>query len=300
MDEIEPSVTKWVAQASHLIGELFDLARPYLEGIEGGLEEPVRFISSQLFLDCHFSSESVLILVSHLKEWDAELINRAIIEGTVKYVYLMDGEAEDRRRKAYEYWNLIPDFMSIKRSERAKVFLRDVDNPDSVEWLPFKELVISDAEIDARRHGMNRQQRSVLEEDWSFSGIVKRYSQSEHPGLRFMKHLAHGYGMSSHLLHKDGEGIGMVWERYQREPRRQAAVKFGHLSRLVSDVCSFAKFRTLRLLNACKRDVSPVWELQSRYQSLEEGLNAAASYFSKTEYNHAPKDGAGDSTNPDS
>lgn len=285
MDEMQHSAMRWAAEASHLIGELFDLAKPYLEGLEGDLEEPVRFISSQLFIDCHLSSESVLILVSHLKEWDADLINRAVIEGTVKYTYLMDGEAEDRRRKAHEYWNLMPDFMSIKRSERAKAFLQEVYDPDTVEWLPFKELVISDAEVDARRHGMNRQQRSGLEQDWSFSGIVQRYSQSEQTGLRFMKHLANGYGMSSHLIHKDGDGVGMVWERYQREPRRQAAVKSGHLSRLVSDVCAFAKFRTARLLKACKLDVASMQEIDSRYQPLEKSLKAAASHFSETEYN---------------
>lgn len=284
MDEMQHSAKKRAAEASQLIGELFDLATPYLEGIEGGLEEPVRFISSQLFIDCHLSSESVLILVSNFKEWDSDLINRAVIEGTVKYVYLMDGEAEDRKRKAHEYWNLMPDFMSIKRSERARAFLQEVGDPDSVEWLPFKELLISDAEVDARRHGTNRQQRSSLEQDWSFSGIVQRYSQSDQPGLRFMKHLAHGYGMSSHLIHKDGDGIGMVWERYQREPRRQAAVRSAHLSRLVSDVCAFAKFRTARLLHACKRDLTPIRELESRYRSLDESLKSANAHFSQTEY----------------
>jgi len=287
MDEMQHSAMKWAAEASQLIGELFDIARPYLEGVEGGLEEPVRFISTQLFIDCHLSSESVLILVSNLKEWDADLINRAVIEGTVKYVYLMDGKAEDRQRKAHEYWNLMPDYMSIKRSERAKAFLEEVGDSEAVEWLPFKELVISDTEVDARRHGTNRQQRTSLEQDWSFSGIVQRYSQSDQPGLRFLKHLAHGYGMSSHLIHKDGDGIGMVWERCRREPKRQMAVKSGHLGRLVSDICAFANFRTARLLLACKVDVAPIRELESRYQSLNESLKAAGSHFSKTEYEEA-------------
>jgi len=287
MDDMQQYAMRWAVEASQLIGELFDMARPCLEGVEGGLEEPVRFISSQLFIDCHLSSESVLILVSNLKEWDADLINRAVIEGTVKYVYLMDGVAEDRKRKAHEYWNLMPDFMSIKRSERAKAFLQEVGDPDSVEWLPFKELVISETEVDARRHGTNRQQRTSLEQEWSFFGIVQRYSQSDQLDLRFLKHLAHGYGMSSHLIHKDGDGVGMVWERYRRDPKRHAAVKSGHLSRLVSDVCAIAKFRTARLFHACKLDVAPIRVLESRYRSLDESLKEADSHFSQTEYAEA-------------
>ncbi len=287
MEEIQQSAMKWASGASHLIGELFDLSRPYLEGIEGDLQEPVRFVSSQLYIDCHLSSESVLILVSNVKEWDADLINRAVIEGTVKYVYLMDGGAEDRRRKAIQYWNLMPDLMSIKRSERAKAFLQDIGDPDSVEWLPLKELVISEGEVKSRQHGLNRKERSSLEHDWSFSGIVQRYSMSDQPGLRFMKHFAHGYGMSSHLIHKDGDGIGMVWERYQREPRHQAAVKAAHISRLVSDVCAFAKFRTARLLQACKVEVTPIREIESRYQWLNESFKEATCHFSQTEYKEA-------------
>lgn len=41
--------------------------------------------------------------------------------------------------------------------------------------------------------------------------------------------------MSSHLLHKDADGIGMVWDRYGRDSVRQSAAKLGQSARVVSD-----------------------------------------------------------------
>ena len=105
-----------------------------------------------------------------------------------------------------------------------------------------------------------------------------------------MTHLAHNYGMSSHLIHKDGDGVAMSWERYQREPQQKKAVTMGHIARLTSDVCSLAKFRTARLLNACNKQKSFIKDVESRYQWLENSLKKAGAHFIKTEYSKAQQD----------
>jgi len=69
--------------ASHLIGEYFDFAKPYIDKEFRGLELKVRFVSAQLFIDCHLTSESILLLVRAEKEWDAELLARSVVEGTL-------------------------------------------------------------------------------------------------------------------------------------------------------------------------------------------------------------------------
>lgn len=282
---MEQALKSWAGLASHFIGECFDLAKPFIDSNFQGLDPLVRFVAAQLFIDCHLSSESVLLLVREQKEWDADLISRSVMEGSFKFTYMLDGSTEEIKAKVHEYWNLLPQFSTIKHSERAKRFLDEVPNPDSPEWKPFRDLVVDDSEISMIRVTYSRQERQVLEERWSFSGICKTFAAAENDGLRMLAHLVHGYGMSSHLLHKDADGIGMVWDRYQRDHERQTAVKLGHSARVVSDVSTFAKLRLFALMRACNAPTHSLSELEEKYAApLFAELTKAGSTFTEVEY----------------
>lgn len=275
----------WTGYASQFTGECFDLAKPFIDSECQKLDPLVRFVAAQLFIDCHLSSESVLLLIRAQKEWDADLISRSVMEGSFKFTYMLDGSADEIKAKAHEYWNLLPQFYTIKHSERAKRFLEDVPNPDSPEWQPFHDLIIDDSEIATTRATFSRQERQYLEEKWSFSGICKSFAKSENSGLKMFAHLVHGYGMSSHLLHKDAGGIGMVWERNRRDTERQMAVKLGHSARVVSDVCSYSKLRLFTLLRACNMPTQALSELEEKYaDSLFFELTKANHSFTEVEY----------------
>jgi hypothetical protein len=90
--------------------------------------------------------------------------------------------------------------------------------------------------------------------------------------------------MSSHLLHKDGDGVGMVWDRYRRAPERQVAVQLGHSARIVSDVCTFAKLRLMFLLRACSKPCVNFRNLEKRYETLFSGIDEAQRHFNCVEY----------------
>ncbi|NOV28606.1 DUF5677 domain-containing protein [Methylomonas sp. ZR1] len=274
----------WAGLSSHFIGDCFDIAKPYLDKQYGGMDAYVRFVSSHLFIDCHLSSESSLLLIREAKEWDADIINRSVMEGTIKYVFLMDGKSSDIQIKAYEYWEQLPNYMAIKHHERASNFLNEVPNPDDPEWIPFKKLLLTEQEIDSLRNGTNRADRNKLEQKWSFSEITKSFSVSQSKGLRLLVHLAHGYGMSSHLIHKDGDGVGMVWERYGRNQDEQFAVKLAHCARIVSDLCTFSKLRLFWLLKFCNQKTDVIHNIEERYQILFDELRKAGQNFTKVEY----------------
>lgn len=275
----------WSGLASHFIAECFDLAKPFIEDDHAGLDPLVRFVAAQLFIDCHLSSESILLLIRQQKEWDADLIARSVMEGSFKFTYMLDGSDEEVKTKVHEYWNLLPRFYDIKHSERAKRFLDEIPNPDDPEWQPFRDLIIDDSEIASTRATFSRQERQALEERWSFTGICKTFAKSENSGLRQFAHLTHGYGMSSHLLHKDADGIGMVWERNGRDLERQTAVKLGHSARVVSDVCSFAQLRLFTLLHACHQPTLAIREIEKRYAGpLFSELTKANQKFTEVEY----------------
>jgi hypothetical protein len=274
----------WAALASHFIGECFDYSRPFIEVNSDCWDPQVRFVSTQLYIDCHLTSESVLILINAIKEWDADLICRSVIEGTIKYVYMLTGRNEEKLIKAREYWCILPSFSSIKRSERLKRFFEVVSNPESSEWRAYRELILNDVEVESIRKGYTRVERQEMEERWSFAGITKQLSQSEDPVLRETTILAHGYGMSSHLLHKDGVGVSIVRDRMGRELEHEEAIKLAHAARIVSDICFFSELRLRYLLKIHGENTNFLNELRGKYSLLFEQTRNALKSFNKSEY----------------
>lgn len=272
--------------ASNFIGMCFDQAKPLLDKDSIAVNPYVRFVSTQLFINCHLTSESVLILIQEDKVWDADILIRSVAEGSFKYVYMLMGDEEEIIEKVKEYWDILPLFSDIKHSNIAKDVLEAVQDPVDPHWNPFRELIRDDNTVEQIRKNYSRTQRNKLNEKWSFAGISRYFSNSKDERLKHLANLVHGYGMSSHSLHKDAIGVGVVWERFQREPERQNAAKIGHSARVVSDVCAFAKLRLFFLLKLCKKELTSIGEIEKQYEALFSELSKAGSYFTDVEYGH--------------
>ena len=90
--------------------------------------------------------------------------------------------------------------------------------------------------------------------------------------------------MSSHLIHKDGDGVGMVWERCVRNTEEQAWVKSAHIARSISDLCTFAEMRSLFLFQFCGEKPAFSETLRQNYEPLFAGLKGALQEFNSKEY----------------
>lgn len=276
------------SQSSHFIGQCHDLVSSFISKEDPEPDKDVQSVCAQLYIDCQLTSESALVLVQVGKEWDAEILIRAVLEGTVKFLYIFHGERSKIIRRVSEYLDILPDFGAIRRHDKASLFLSEVADPDSLTWKPFHDLLLPDQIIEQKRHGMNRTLRKKLEQDWSFTEMLKSFSDDDR--LRKLRsHLLHGYGLSSHLIHKDGDGVGMVWERRQRSPQRQEAIATSHACRILSDVCSYAQLRTEQLLIFKGKNTSPIWELREKYSDLFSLLAKGNDQFVSTEYSDTEK-----------
>lgn len=282
--DMEDKLKAWSSIASHFVGEHFDHCKPFLDKDYQGLDPLVRFVSTQLYISCQMSSQSSLILLREGQEWDADIINRSLIEGVVKYVYMLSGDETERLEKVKEYWKILPEFSSIKRSSRVKSFLNAKSGDVNNDYRPFEDLLLDDVEIEELRNGTNKKERKLLDQKWSFSNIVSEFSKSDDKGLSLFSHLAHNYGMSSHLIHKDGDGIAMIWDRCTRPEERMYAAKLSHSARVISDVCSFAELRTIFLMKACNQELDVIHVLKENYKSLFDELNDAYKSFLDVEY----------------
>ena len=277
-------LSSWASLSSHLIGQHYDIATPILNQEFCDLPVDAQFVISQLFSDCHLSAESVLILVKEGKAWDAEIILRSVFEGSIKLTYILNGSKQEIANKADEYWNVLPLFAAIKRSRNAKQVLEAVEDASDITWLPLHEVLLPDIEVERIQKQYPKSVRSAMEQKWSCSEIMLRFGKSDNMALQKLSKLMHGYSMGSHLIHKDADGIGMVWERYQRDDRRQDAVFLAHSARLVSDVCAYSKLRLLSLLHAVGKKAKCIDQVDKEYDLLYSQLRQASGSFSDVEY----------------
>lgn len=283
--ELKIIFRSWAGLASHFIGSCFDIASSYLDQEYKDVNPLVSFVSSQLFIDCHLTSESVLILLMEGKEWDADILCRSILEGSFKYIYMLLGSPEEVVKKVEEYWLILPMFSDIKRSERVSFLLSKLEETErDKEWEALREQIIDETQINLIRSKYNKKQRKAMEEQWSFSGICKYFKDSKQAQLEFLSGLTYSYGASSHLLHKDADGIGMVWERRGRGHDRREAVTLGHTARIIFDICTTTKLRLSYLLQYYGKDTECINELEIKYAILFEQLNNAVKNFNKVEY----------------
>ena len=60
---------------------------------------PEQDVTAPLFMALHSTSESILVLLLNRAIFDADVLLRTVMEGTVKYCYLMTGSISQRHEK---------------------------------------------------------------------------------------------------------------------------------------------------------------------------------------------------------
>lgn len=274
-------VYKWTAQASYFMGDCYELSKGFIDQESKVLDELVRAVLAQLYLSCHLTGESVYLLLRAEKEWDASILERAILEGSTRFAFIAHGSKEEMLKKCQEFWLDVPNTYVVSHHTHA-TSAADVlkDKP----FRPLKELILPEKIAEDISQKMSKKDRKALQQKWSFQEILKYFSK--HPDSKFQmyKSLSFGYGMSSHLIHKDGDGIGMEWERRQRSDPEREAVTYAHAARLISNVKNFSWLNSMYLHKICGADLASLYQVLEKYSSLSEELDEANKHFEHIEY----------------
>jgi hypothetical protein len=286
MSDFSPAQQKligWARACSHSLAEAFEQTLDALEHYSNPIVEyPV--VLRRLLGSCHLTSESVLILISNNKLWDAETVLRSAIEGTCKFVYLCSGDETSTRTKFNEYYNDLSEINRLKRNQRLTELMANVPNPDSDEWKPFRDLLLSAKEVKELETLYPRNSRKQMEHRWSFHSIANSFHESRIKELELFKHLYHGYGQGSHILHQDSDGVNMLWERNERSEDRRTSIEVTHGSREMSDLLVIAFLRYLATLHLCGKDTQSAIDFFSKQQSLFDEFHQARNTWHDIEY----------------
>ncbi len=283
---VQTCLLSLVSRCSIVLGSSFDACRALLEQKRKDAPRQVGLL--RLLSDsCHLTSESVLILIGNCKLWDADSLTRAVVEGTVKFAYLSFGSQEEMSRKITEYDCILPEINRLKRHDRIESFLSVIEDPGTVEWKGLRDLLLAEHEIAELRSRFPKSVRQAVEHAWSFHSLLQALSSSGLAELKNSTALFYNYGMSSHVLHQDADGVGMIWERNNRDSRRKDAVELAHGARLLSDLIAMSLIRHAMSQHVCGYPNGSSLPMYEGYRDLQDELGALLHDWTRIEYGQA-------------
>ncbi len=103
-------------------------------------------VTVPLFTTLHSTSESILIVLLHGGLFDADILLRCVMEGTIKYCYLMTGTENEKDEKYIEYKEMLYEISKITDHKKAVEAVKILKEFSENCMMPF-ELDILDDEM---------------------------------------------------------------------------------------------------------------------------------------------------------
>lgn len=264
------NLTQWVATCSQAVDDYLELTTPFL------LEQPSidpksQWVLKQLSISCNLSSESSLLLISYLRLWDAEMLLRSVMEGTVKYIYLCLGGTGELATKVDEFLEDLRNISKLKNHQRVSAFLAEVDDASLDEWAILRQVLIEDTEVDALRLRYPRQVAQRLQQKWSFNEMALTLAKTDGaaPGFESLqKLLTYSYGIGSHLIHQDANALELICDRNRQSSQELELVQLAHAARQMNDLMIMAHLRTVLTFKLHNADMKPVSNLFEEHKPL--------------------------------
>lgn len=244
-DNLEQTLLNITNQAMVLLRDSLNICVPLYKN-KSRVPQLVQFVVSNLFTACFSTSESTLHLIGKYRLWDAHMLYRTVLEGTVKLMFVISGTDNEISEKCHEFWGIIPEMKLISRHRKARDLISVYKELklDTDALRPITDLQLDEGELLELEKAYPRKTRKQMEQKWSFSEMVKTLSSSNEPAYAILVSTFHDYSVGSNLVHMDGDGIGVIWDRNGREPERRISLELAHGARIISSIVSYATIRT--------------------------------------------------------
>lgn len=275
-------------KALSLMRELLSLSKPIAQDNSWSSEE--RSVLAMLFIFSARSTESSLLLSSYGQLWDAEMVLRAVVESSLKVAYILQSK-EDFKDRITEYSVDHFNISLLKDDSKVRATLAALPDPESITWLPFREMLLSEARRDELNFAYDKTKRRSIESRWGVGGIINSLRQQTGTSQVNFDSMLHNYSLSSHIQHADYIGVSLPYDRESREPINRDTLELAHLSRIISDAFALLVLRITSGYRFLGIDLQPIYDAQNRIQELEESFGDVYGNWMKVEYNPPPSSG---------
>lgn len=237
-------VEKYIKQADNLIKQLFfKLAK--LNSDSNGNNQDTAF---SLFVSLHSSSESILILLLEQAIFDADILLRTVMEGTIKYCYLMTGTIEERNNKEYIYRECLSEIDKITDHYKAADTIKILKEFSYNNLKPFESLLLDNDLLEDLQLKYPSKIRKQLKNEWSYQSLLRSLAESANEYKAQLGTIS-TYALTSHFIHYDWTGISM---RKSNSDDNRTSILYDliHSLRILSNALSFYSFRIMEFLRA--------------------------------------------------
>lgn len=236
--EYEKDIVPYIIKADQFIKTLILNMSPLYKKEHGEGQD----VTVSLFATLHSTSESILILLLNRGVFDADVLLRTVMEGTIKYCYLMTGTVETRKKRYIEYR---VDLAQIERLEDHKKAVESVEilkEFSNNNTKPFEACILSTEEYDLLSATYTKQKKNDLKRRWGYSALLRELAKDNQEYEAQLGSLS-TYALSSHFCHFDWTGVSSR-NAPVLSPREESEVfDFAHALRILSNVLSCYLFR---------------------------------------------------------
>lgn len=245
-DEVNPYIATVDMYIKNLI---FSLSPLYRE--EHGIEQD---ITVQLFSSLHSTSESILILLLNRSICDADVLLRTVMEGTIKYCYLMVGTSEERHEKYTEYKQKLTDIDMIGDHQKALEAIAVLKEFSSNSTIPFELMLLSDDKLDQLKSLYPAKLRNEIKQRWSYQSLLRSLAKTNSEYEAQLGTLS-TYSQTSHLCHYDWTGLSVRQSQIMHSETESGELSdIAHALRIMDNVLSMYLFRVAEYMrgNNCR------------------------------------------------
>lgn len=203
---------------------------------------------ASLFASLHSSSESILILLLEQAIFDADILLRTVMEGTIKYCYLMTGTIEERQNKEYIYRICLSDIDKISDHYKAIETIKILKEFSYNNIKPFESLLLDNELLENLQLKYPSKMRKQLKNEWSYQALLRSLAKSADEYKAQLGTIS-TYALTSHFIHYDWTGLNI---RKSNIDEKETDVLYDliHSLRILSNTLSFYAFRVMEYLRA--------------------------------------------------
>ncbi len=233
-----------ILEADSLIKKVFyELAPLYKEDFPAGQD-----VTVPLFTVLHSTSESVLILLLNSAIFEADVLLRTLMEGTVKYCYLMNGNDEEREQRYNEYKKDLTQIDSLNDHKKALDAVEILKEFSNNSTKPFELSILDEKTVEKLESDYPKTKRNQLKQKWSYGNILRTLAKQN---VAYEAQLASlsSYALMSHFCHFDWTGVSTRNLQIATAAKGNEIPDVGHGLRILSNVMTFYLFRVSEYIN---------------------------------------------------
>jgi hypothetical protein len=230
------SINDLVAMARNFMNDCANVSRSHLlsaRDIEAtrNLFETIH----SMMLSINLTSDSILLLLSNNRTWDASILLRSVIEGTARLCYMLVSPSPDEENaRINEFRELLPKKEVGSLEQRIAKIMKGAfyRGKGDVCFDPLKKIV----DEQKTKDGEGAQIREVSKK-WEFWNITKALRNEYALWSEMADWWEYRYAMSNSLVHKTDTGCGEIAERADRDTVYREISNLSHAASLLIDDC---------------------------------------------------------------